>query len=990
MRRHIHFILTRIKLILVPLLIVLGVGWAAIVGHAAPEDLAGPHQGAGTAFPLLCAGNVAKKYCDLQVVLLIDDTGSMRSNDPTLMRDQGAKNLVDILDQEYYQAAVDAKAKDPGVVLPDVRVAVIHFSHCSSSDPADHCSSDVKFNSGWLSITQKDQLYSSIDWLKSRPNFYHIKQFTHFIEPFQSAVDLFNQPDAQTKSDCVHRLTLLLTDGTPEDVHGPLNEPDLGNEMLRVGSILKGFTAQADHHVYVTAFKILPRYWGPAEPYWQDIAGSSNVSLETSLDGVASRMEKIAAANIGAQSSTLSSTPDNPRLYSLELPHHVQSLRITYYKLDPNATFTLSDPNGATVIPDGKAVVESGQGTSIEVWSLARPAAGSYQIKTSVRGGILTAIPLFAASLELDEPSAANPLLQFTKGQIQFKLVDGANQPILPTDDPAFQLNLQASLAGPSGQSMPLALTPQAEGYQAAWMPFDTDPEVLHVNVELIGPDGNSVWKCGGDGGQLPVDAVGVAVDVPPVCAAVNKPVHLPLHLANARTGQDTGIDLPVQWTVSSSTVPGAGSVDSSIETIDAKTGSYQLTIRPVVAENVQSHIEASVVVNGSNAHFYSGDVITTICPLPPAPSCSKCGGYWNYVLWALLLVLLILPVTRRLFHRRKRERKYRVPSLVLLIALILLVLFWTLLCCSTPLWALLFLLLILLLILVSIRVIRRRDHTEPSPMRWPLILLLLLLILIWIFLFSALWIYAFLMFLILLVILSLIWFNPDDRDEAEPFPLWLLLILPFIIVLLGLTFLGNFAFSVVLLLAGIWLILMLMIGLISHEADWRSSYRFWLMVVGLFILILVSVMGFKESLIYVLWLFMSVLILWLVGWLIFRHRNPPGGVIRIVDKRSRTLWSQSLEGRSSYHWRFEDPICTVTWLQIRSWDQRDRRLALVVHTPKGTQDFRRNLNEWEDCKLDGGCRIVWGEGEKESKPRKIRRKQKPGSSRGKVRRRAV
>src|SRR5260370_23814208 len=104
-------------------------------------------------------------------------------------------------------------------------------------------------------------------------------------------------------------------------------------------------------------------------------------------------------------------------------------------------------------------------------------------------------------------------------------------------------------------------------------------------------------------------------------------------------------------------------------------------------------------------------------------------------------------------------------------------------------------------------------------------------------------------------------------------------------------------------------------------------------MVVGLFILILVSVMGFKGSVTYVLWLFMSVLILWLVGWLIFRHRNPPGGVIPIVDKRRRTLWSQSLEGRSSYHWRVAGPDSPRTWLQIPSFGQGGRPPFMGDHT---------------------------------------------------------
>ena len=103
-----------LKLFLTLLLAALALQAAAGAGLAAPlaQDT-GPEQ-----LPLVCSTNVSHAYCDLQVVLLIDDTGSMRSNDPTRMRNQGAKNLVDILYQEYYQPALDAQALDPNVVLP--------------------------------------------------------------------------------------------------------------------------------------------------------------------------------------------------------------------------------------------------------------------------------------------------------------------------------------------------------------------------------------------------------------------------------------------------------------------------------------------------------------------------------------------------------------------------------------------------------------------------------------------------------------------------------------------------------------------------------------------------------------------------------------------------------------------------------------------------------------------------------------------------------
>ena len=123
------------------------------------------------------------KFCDIQIVLLIDDSGSMRTNDPQKdpaggLRNQGAKNLVDVLARQYYLPAVQLKADNPKVQLPDVRVAVIHFS------------ANVKEYSGWININpsslddwkkQQGELYKLIDW----KNNYATMQYTHFIQPFQ-------------------------------------------------------------------------------------------------------------------------------------------------------------------------------------------------------------------------------------------------------------------------------------------------------------------------------------------------------------------------------------------------------------------------------------------------------------------------------------------------------------------------------------------------------------------------------------------------------------------------------------------------------------------------------------------------------------------------------------------------------------------------------------------------------------------------------------
>ena len=782
-----------------------GTGLAASSGPAALRDEPLPQ------LPLVCSTNISLEYCNIQVVLLIDDTGSMRANDPTRMRNQGAKNLVDILAQEYYQPALDAQALDPNVVLPDVRVAVIHFSHCVSDNLDDKCGQDVKYNSGWLSIAQKDELYTAIDWLKTQPIFYRVKQFTHFPEPFQAAVNLFDLLGAAPDAGCARRFVLLLTDGTPENAAGPIGEPGLGEEMGQVKQILTPFLSKPENHVYVTAFKIVPQYWQATEPYWQDMAQSDNVSLETSLDEVASRMEKIAAPNIGVQSYTLSPSPDDPQLYEIVLLPHLQSLRLTYYKLNPASTLSLTDPQGNPVVPDGNAVIRTGSDTSIEVWTLSDPPAGAYQIRTSIKGGIVTAIPLYAVSVQLESPTLAQPLVKFADGEVRFKLLDSMNQPVLPTDNPTYNFDLQASLTTESGESTPLSLTLASGSYRADWIPRTDERQVLHIRLELTDVDHNSAWRCEGDGGELLVDPVTITADPPDECTPVNTAVVVPLQLEDARTGGHAGTSLPVQWEVSSVTIPRGRPVEGSVGVVDVKAGSYELRLVPAIAEDIGSHVTASVVLHDGAVQIYDEEFTSTVCPIPvppaPPPPAAKCGPDWNCLLWMLIL-LVIFVLTWPFVRRRGEDERF-------------------------PFWAALAVLLILLLLLA-----------------W------------------------------------LLWFC-----NFPSWPLWILLLI-----------------------------------------------------------------------------LLAILLLWALIWLTCHFANPLWGVIGILDEDDQALWSAPLadpdqsNGRGCYDWEFDRPVGGVRHLRIRSWNQRQHWLGLKVTLRRGGKSFKRTLDDWQDCELGDGIRIVWQE----------------------------
>ncbi len=169
--------------------------------------------------------------------------------------------------------------------------------------------------------------------------------------------------------------------------------------------------------------------------------------------------------------------------------------------------------------------------------------------------GIITTIPLYAVSAQLKRLPRRTRCSSSRRGDP----AQPARQPGragAATDDPGDTLNVQASLTQ-AGQSQPLALTPNGDQYQSGWMPLTADAAQLHVTLELTDANKNSIWKCTGDAGDLPVDPVSVKAEPPTACTPVNTSLSVPLQLINLRTGQNTAIGLPVQWQVTSVTQPG-------------------------------------------------------------------------------------------------------------------------------------------------------------------------------------------------------------------------------------------------------------------------------------------------------------------------------------------------------------------------------------------------------------------------------------------------
>ncbi len=125
--------------------------------------------------------------------------------------------------------------------------------------------------------------------------------------------------------------------------------------------------------------------------------------------------------------------------------------------------------------------------------------------------------------------------------------------------------------------------------------------------------------------------------------------------------------------------------------------------------------------------------------------------------------------------------------------------------------------------------------------------------------------------------------------------PFWLLLRLLVLLVSSGLVFFGGFPGWLAVVLALIWLVVLLWLWLMYEERDWRTSTNSWLLIFVFLVLVVIWLVYFSTYWLYLTGLLVFLLLIGLAAWTLYRYSNPLWGVIGIVDRRNRLLWSASL-----------------------------------------------------------------------------------------------
>lgn len=638
------------KSLLVFLLAVLVFQNSGMSGMAAPGDQ--PQSSLGG--PLSCS---TPSYGDVQIVLMIDDSGSMRSNDPNFQRNKDAKKLINTLAIQYYLPAL---VENSGPRLPVLNVAVIHFGRTvlkpesvqwatlDLNDDPKNTQRNTELTNDWTV-----QLFDAID---QNREFGYTRELTDFNPAFKKAKELWSSSDVKVaEGDGTLRSVMLFTDGTPEDKGGRYANERLQNYFEDLRLAVDGLPMLDG--IYIAGYKINSQY------FTQQVFDQWN--------------DKIASKIIILQGK------DTADQFNKEL----------------------------------KEIQEASSGIS--------------------RVGDNLELARFAR-LDIKVDSALNSVPQGVTGDINFTVVDSSGSPVLPGDNPKYELVLTSVSVLQGTQSETLEFRSDGGNYQSSWKPETAENGQFNILASVVDAGKNTVLTCSSNfivpvkPSSLSASPIKVTLVIGSPSFVDNETVTFPMQLNyEGNQAPATSID----WNASASTTN--GSVPASVSPGSATPGTYFLTVKPIGdANEIQAEVNLTLKIDGQDILLHAKPFATR-----PAPVCNY-GDLWNIWFWPLvigLLGLMILLLVLRAGSRRDNVEDPRAnrdifrirdwhllfwPLPVLLILLILVpIMRWS---CVIPPWLFLISLLFWLIMTGLLRFIPGQNI--PRSRAWVLFVALLVL----------------------------------------------------------------------------------------------------------------------------------------------------------------------------------------------------------------------------------------------------------------------
>ncbi|MBN1551250.1 VWA domain-containing protein, partial [bacterium] len=335
-----------------------------------------PNNNDVNAYQSLPQEEVGDQTCSqVQIVLLIDQSLSMRDNDPNELRSYAPLHLVDVLARNYLMAEAN---QDPKVQPKRIDFAVIHFASMAEV-LLDWTRIAPTDDAAWQ--TRRSELKEVFE---AYPNYDLIGNGTNFVRAFEVAEDMF-QNDETPVDGCPQRLVMVLTDGRPQIGENAWTNSQVEDHFLNISDITNTTFNIEGTDVYVTAIQNAGDtfYWRDTKDFWKAITQDDpdyeipRAEMVTSRSEIGGRMADIIKTTIGEGVVVLEPGP-------IVIPPYVDRMILDFYKTDTEDLMILEDSAGE--LTEARTDVEVhvyGQDSAIQTLEIIRPEPGVYQLSTT-------------------------------------------------------------------------------------------------------------------------------------------------------------------------------------------------------------------------------------------------------------------------------------------------------------------------------------------------------------------------------------------------------------------------------------------------------------------------------------------------------------------------------------------------------------------------------------------------------------------------------
>jgi uncharacterized protein YegL len=280
----------------------------------------------------------------LDVVLLLDQSGSMMQNDPTNNRVEASRALVDYLASYWSEEQ-------------NHRVGLVNFGDTRPIDPVDEYAPLVSLDTQRLA--ERDELLRRIKPLDLGN--------TSFIGAFRVARRLLEESRRDEKRQPV---LVLLTDGEPDDSRD-LTRAAYFDELTRyLRDSLSGC------HLYVLGIDQNDRYWSRNEPYWRQSARYSQRLVSADERLLKEMFWQVVSLEMEAVADSWQPIP--PDGFRVTLPPYLEAVTFAFHKETSGAAVEITGPDNKVTAERTAGVRRVSRSPRTEVWRIDEPEAGTW------------------------------------------------------------------------------------------------------------------------------------------------------------------------------------------------------------------------------------------------------------------------------------------------------------------------------------------------------------------------------------------------------------------------------------------------------------------------------------------------------------------------------------------------------------------------------------------------------------------------------------